>query len=108
MTRPQLVIRTESTPGGPRPSAKVRTVAAILDAHESDIRRMVDDGTLEAHGKGKRGVRVYLDSVADYQARKARGPRRQAQAAELPKARRRVHLAAHSAAVERLRARGLM
>lgn len=62
----------------PRPSARVATVAGILDCDESDVRRMVANGTLEAHGHGIRGIRVYLDSVRAYQDGKAiipKGPK---------------------------------
>lgn len=50
-----------------RASARVAKVAALLDCAESDIRRMIEAGKLEAHGHGIRGVRVFLDSVASYQ-----------------------------------------
>lgn len=56
----------------PRESAKVKTVAEMLEADESQIRRLIDAGELETHGIGKRGIRIYLDSVADYQIREAR------------------------------------
>jgi len=104
MTRPQLATTNASQP---RESRKVKTVCAMLEADESQVRRLVDEGKLEAHGLGKRGMRIYLDSVADYQAMKARQARRQAQPEPVEKARRRVHLAAAHAAAERLRARGL-
>lgn len=58
-----------------RPSAKVGTIAGLLDCHPCDIRRLVDAGELQAHTKGTRGVRVFLDSVAEYQERQARAPR---------------------------------
>jgi excisionase family DNA binding protein len=58
-----------------RASARVATVAKLLDCHQSDIRRLVDSGELQAHTKGTRGVRVFLDSVADYQERQGRRPR---------------------------------
>jgi excisionase family DNA binding protein len=58
-----------------RASARVATVAKLLDCHQCDIRRLVDAGELQAHTKGTRGVRVFLDSVADYQERQARRPR---------------------------------
>ena len=58
-----------------RPSAKVSTIAGLLDCHPCDIRRLVDAGELQAHTKGTRGVRVFLDSVAEYQERQARTPR---------------------------------
>lgn len=54
----------------PRPSARIARVAAILDCDPSDVRRMVREGTLKAHRKGVRGIRVYLDSVATYQQAK--------------------------------------
>lgn len=55
----------------PRPVARVATVAAMLDCEPGDIRKMVRTGELEAHGKGVRGIRIYLDSVRAYQERKA-------------------------------------
>ena len=53
----------------PRRSARVATVAELLDCEPGDIRKMIRAGELEAHGKGVRGLRVYLDSVRDYQER---------------------------------------
>lgn len=50
-----------------RPSARVSTVAAMLGDDPSHIRRMVKAGDLEAHRQGKRGIRVFLDSVEAYQ-----------------------------------------
>lgn len=60
----------------PRPSAKVRTIARLLEVDDSHVRRLVDEGELEAHRIGKRGLRVYLESVRDWQERmaRARGP----------------------------------
>ncbi|HEX4027483.1 MAG TPA: helix-turn-helix domain-containing protein, partial [Rhizomicrobium sp.] len=55
-----------------RPSARVSRVADLLDCDESEVRRLIDGGELQAHGLGKRGVRVFLDSVAAYQAVKHR------------------------------------
>lgn len=54
-----------------RVSARVKHVASILDCDESQIRRLIETGDLEAHRLGKRGVRVYLDSVEAYRARGA-------------------------------------
>lgn len=51
-----------------RPSARVGTVAKLLDVDGSQIRRLIADGKLEHHRIGKRGVRVFLDSVAEYQS----------------------------------------
>jgi len=58
----------------PRESRKVSAVAAMLDLVPSQVYRLVEDGTLESYTVGKRGIRIYLDSVADYQARRARAP----------------------------------
>lgn len=52
-----------------RQSARVARVAVLLDCDESQIRRLIYNGSLEAHRQGKRGVRVYLDSVEAYRAR---------------------------------------
>jgi excisionase family DNA binding protein len=58
---------TDATPR-PRQSVKVATVAAMLECDDSTVRRLVRDGQLQAHRTGKRGIRVYLDGVATYQA----------------------------------------
>jgi len=60
----------------PRDSARIKRVAEILDCDESDVRRLLDTGALEGHRLGTRGVRVYLDSVAAYQERRAIAPRK--------------------------------
>lgn len=52
-----------------RASARVKHVAALLDCDDSQIRRLIDSGDLEAHRIGKRGIRVYLDSVDEYRNR---------------------------------------
>jgi excisionase family DNA binding protein len=95
-----------------RPSRRVKTVAEMLDADESQVRRLVDTGELEAHVIGKRGIRIYLDSVADYQARQTRTARARP-ADEAQGAPRRVRpaaasTAAHRAAKARLRAEGIL
>lgn len=93
----------------PRPSARVARVAELLDCDESDIRRLIRCGQLEAHGKGVRGVRVFLDSVRDYQDRRAidaiSGP------AAPPKAKSRrtaASTAAYRAAMAGLKAKGIV
>lgn len=53
---------------GIRPSARVKTAAALLDCDESHIRLMLKSGQLEGHRIGVRGVRVYVDSIAALQA----------------------------------------
>lgn len=55
----------------PRRSARVKTVAAILDMDESQIRRLIAAGELQTHRAGKRGVRVFLDSVINYQQKRS-------------------------------------
>lgn len=72
MSRPRL---TSEPAAIVRPVARVARVMELLDCEESDVRRLIDSGDLEAHGIGRRGVRVYLDSVADYQASKSRAPK---------------------------------
>lgn len=67
--RPHIALDPASAP---RPSARVATVAELLDCDQGDVRRLVRAGELEAHGKGKRGIRVFLDSVRAYQDRQAR------------------------------------
>ena len=67
-----MTIRVATSEFAPRPSAKVKTVAEMLDADPAIVRRLVDKGELESHTIGKRGVRIYLDSVADYQDRQMR------------------------------------
>ena len=52
-----------------RPSARVKTVAKLLDCDPGCIWDLIHDGEVETHGKGKRGIRVYLDSVRAYQDR---------------------------------------
>jgi excisionase family DNA binding protein len=88
-----------------RASARVSRVAELLDCDESDVRRLIDRGELEAHGLGKRGVRVYLDSVIDYQAGRARKPKR---AVDKPRQHRSATHAAHLAAEAELRKAGII
>jgi hypothetical protein len=91
-----------------RPAARVATVAGLLDCHPGDVRRLVDDGELEAHGKGVRGIRVYLDSVRDYQDRRARPAKaRQGQVIHKSKAKSAASTAAFRAAMAGLQAKGL-
>jgi len=84
-----------------RPSARVKTVAQMLDCDESQVRRMVAAGTLKSYRLGKRGIRIYLDSVADFQHPQAK-PRPTKQ--ESSQAGRRAHLHA----MAELRARGIV
>lgn len=89
-----------------RESARVKTVAEKLDCDPGDVRRLLAAGELEGHGKGKRGVRIYLDSVADYQARRSIQTKARAPASEERPRRRRpapASSAAHRAAMTELR-----
>jgi hypothetical protein len=92
----------------PRRSGKVKAVAEILDMAQSHVRQLIESGELETHGVGKRGVRVYLDSVADYQQRKARTyaqPPLRRPPERKPKP---ASLAAHRAALASLKAAGCL
>jgi len=104
MSRPAL-FSVPSISGSPRPSARVATIAEMLDCAESDVRRLIDCGQLSAHGLGRRGVRVYLDSVADYQASHNRAAKK---AVEKPAPRQNTSRAAHLAAAAELRKSGIL
>lgn len=93
----------------PRASARVGTVARLLDCDESQVRRLVREGLLESHGVGKRGVRVYLDSVAHYQSSRSgpKPPARDTAPPEKPKRASPASRAAHAAAMAALRDVGL-
>ena len=91
--------------GMPRPSARVARIAELLDCDEKQVRRLVDNGDLEGFRLGKRGLRVFLDSVADYQADGRRRPRQVVEKA--PKARA-VDRAAQKFAETELRKSGIL
>lgn len=103
--------RQVSTPDDSiRQSRRVATVAAALDLDESQVRRLVDEGELEAHGVGKRGLRIYLDSIQAYQERHQRPPRTAlgAQPSKPAQVRRSASTRAHRAAMAALRADGIL
>jgi hypothetical protein len=56
-----------------RPSVRISTVAAKLDMDQSQIRRLLASGELQEHRIGKRGIRIYVDAITDYQRRHAIG-----------------------------------
>jgi excisionase family DNA binding protein len=88
-----------------RRSARVSVVAQLLDCDDSRVRRLIKTGALEAHRVGKRGVRVFLDSVSGYQeARSHYVPQQK----ELARKRRSTRRASHVAALSTLRERGLL
>lgn len=94
-----------------RGSIRVAKLAEAWDCDHSQIRRLIDSGELEAHGIGKHGLRVYLDSAAAYQRNKKRAPKEQAKTGKpAPHARRPgpVDNAAHKAAMRELRNAGIV
>jgi hypothetical protein len=100
----RLVTETNEAPR--RPSARIKTVAKDLDTDASAIRRLIAAGELETHTIGKRGVRVYLDSVAAYQDRQTR-PVKRGTPANRPKPSRATK-AAHAASIDYLKRKGLL
>jgi excisionase family DNA binding protein len=91
-----------------RPSARVGTVARLLDDDPSQIRRMIRRGQLEAHREGKRGVRVYLDSVEAWQKANSICPVSAPVAPAAPAEPSRASRAAHGQAMTHLRALGVV
>jgi excisionase family DNA binding protein len=51
----------------PRQSLKVERVAQLLDCDQSYVRKLVRKGYLESYRVGKRGVRIFVDSIFAYQ-----------------------------------------
>lgn len=104
--RPHIALDPASAP---RPSAKVATVAEMLDCDQGDVRRLVKAGEIEAHGKGKRGIRVFLDSVRGYQDRQTKAATGSRQGLiHKPKARAQASSARFRAAMAGLSAKGLV
>lgn len=107
-----MTVRLAPSIDTPRESRRVKTVALLLELDESQVRRLIEDRELETHGIGKRGVRIYLDSVLAYQERKpGAGSRPDAKtaadagAAKKPASATR---AAHKAATAQLQALGVL
>lgn len=50
-----------------RPSVTVASAAEAIQADPSTIRKLIKAKRLEGHRVGKRGIRVYEDSLAAYQ-----------------------------------------
>lgn len=92
-----------------RPSARVRAVADMLGDDPSHIRRMVKAGDLQAHRHGKRGIRIFLDSVEAYQRDQTiNGQSRAAKNCAPPKVMSGATKTAHRHAVNFLESIGLM
>ena len=88
-----------------RPSARVSAVAQMMDCDQSQVRRLVKTGALESHRVGKRGLRIFLDSVSAYQESRTERivrPREQKQQ------RRAIARKSYKDALATLRARGLI
>ena len=88
-----------------RPSARVSAVAQMMDCDQSQVRRLVKTGALESHRVGKRGLRIFLDSVAAYQESRTERivcPREQKQQ------KRAIARKSYKDALATLRARGLI
>lgn len=56
-----------------RRSVRVAKVAEALDMEEARVRKLLKDGQLQGHRIGKRGIRIYVDSVEELQRRTALG-----------------------------------
>ena len=56
-----------------RRSVRVARVADALDMEEARVRKLLKDGQLQGHRIGKRGIRIYVDSVEELQRRTALG-----------------------------------
>ena len=91
-----------------RSSARVVAVAKLLDCHPTDIRRLVDTGELEAHRKGVRGIRVFLDSVQQYQQRRTCLPKTARRTASPVHPKKQAPTVAYRTALTDLKAKGLI
>ena len=91
-----------------RPSARVANVAKLLHCHPTDIRRLVDTGDLEAHRKGVRGIRVFLDSVQQYQERRTCLPKAARRVGSPIPLKKHTPTAGYRAALTDLKAKGLI
>lgn len=86
-----------------RQSWRVSRVARDLDCDPTQVRRLVYAGQLEGHRIGKRGVRVYLDSLKAYKESQRLGR----PAAPPPRAPRAVATPAYLEALAYLRKSGV-
>jgi excisionase family DNA binding protein len=80
-------------------------VAALLDLDESQVRRLVDTGQLEAHRIGRRGIRIFQDSITRYQEMQAIVPPKALAAKRRDKKQRSLR---YLHAVEGLKQKGLL
>ncbi len=69
-----MVARLAASPDdAPRASAKLETVAVMLDCDPSTVRKLLARGLIEGHRIGSRSIRVYVDSIRAYQERSRMG-----------------------------------
>lgn len=108
--KPRPPLRVAADPGaavpGVRPSIRVWRAALILDLEESQVRQLVNAGTLAGHRVGVRGIRVYVDAVQAYQASQPTGGKKPRESAPLQR-RRSVNHPAHREALAYLQSRGI-
>lgn len=81
-----------------RPSVTVASAAEAVHADPSTIRKLIKAKKLEGHRVGKRGIRVYEDSIAAYQRERPLNASPANDAGRLP-ARKPAKSAAHREAV---------
>lgn len=72
-----MILRAAITPEaleGLRQSLRVRRVAQLLDMDMGSVYKLIKRGELEAHKSGTRGMRIYADSLQDFQTRRRINP----------------------------------
>lgn len=92
---------------GLRRSLRVAKVAEALDMEDAQVRKLVKSGDLEGHRVGKRGIRVYEDSVEAYRRRNHIGPNQVPQPETKRQQRRSGPTAAAREAMAHLRSLGV-
>src|SRR5262249_21379312 len=93
-----------------RLSVRIERVCKVLDVSPRQVGKLIAAGEIEAHKIGARGIRVYLDSLADFRERQKIVPKGRRNKA-LPPVRpppSAASRAAHNAAVAELRKMGLL
>ena len=86
----------------------VKVAAELMGADESTIRKLVVAGELRGYRLGKRGVRIFVSSIQDYQKRQAivSAPVRKAMAS--PSAMRRQRRKEYEEAMRQFRELGII
>jgi excisionase family DNA binding protein len=92
----------------PRRALRVSRVCEILDCGQSEVYRLIRHGQLEAFTIGRRGKRVYADSLEDFQCRQTVKPTFEAADAPVVRKRAACSTAAYRAAMVGLAAKGLL